>query len=268
MTRLAHLLKAFRLPAPAAALLAVALGLSSAASAPISASDARTVFRQANEQYQQQNYPQARALYSQLVEQGVVSPEVYYNLGNAAARLGRTGEAVLYFEKARRLAPRDADIAANLRRVSPPGNDPAPFVLGVPFSWLLNRLSLAEWMGTFLLLFSVVGVLGAALLSRTLPPAALRLVRPALAAFSVAALVCGLFATVRYTQDKTVTTLIVMSPERVLRSGPGDNFSQLISLPEGTKLRRLDFRDDPEWTRVELPNGRTGYTPTFSLRPV
>ena len=49
-----------------------------------------------------------------------------YNRGNAYARTGRYGLAVLYYERALLLGPDDADVAANLRRVRenaklPPG---------------------------------------------------------------------------------------------------------------------------------------------------
>jgi len=40
---------------------------------------------------------------------------VYYNLGNACFRQGKLGFAILNYEQARRLAPRDPDILANLR---------------------------------------------------------------------------------------------------------------------------------------------------------
>lgn len=229
--------------------------------------DARSLFRQANEQYQKQNYPEARNLYLQIVQQGIRSPEVYYNLANTAARLGRVGEAVLYYEKARDLAPRDLDIQANLQRVAPPGNDPKPFVLAVPFHWLLHHYSVSEWMGSFLFLFLLSGVFGAVILARKLPAG---LNPPARAVFAVAALVTviiGLFAGIRFYQARQ-PRVVTMQPEVVVHSGPSDNYSQIAAVPEGTKLRRLEFSDDPQWARVELPSGQIGYTLSRNLEPI
>lgn len=228
---------------------------------------AQQLFLQANHLYQQQNYAAARDQYVQLVQQGIQSPELYYNLGNAAARLGRTGEAVLYFERARELAPRDPDVQANLARVAPPGNDPAPFVLNVPFHWLLNRLSLREWMGTFLLLFAGVGLVGGLLLSRRLSPGLATALRPVLAAFVVFASVAAVFTFFRYYRQEVVSRAIVMQPETVVRSGPGDNFTEIATLPEGSKLRRANF-SDPLWARIALPSGQPGYIRKSRLQTI
>ena len=40
---------------------------------------------------------------------------LYYNLGNACFKSGKLGEAILWYERARRLLPHDEDIEANLR---------------------------------------------------------------------------------------------------------------------------------------------------------
>lgn len=45
------------------------------------------------------------------------SPVLLYNRANCAYRLGRLGEAVMLYERARRLAPRDSDILENLNFV-------------------------------------------------------------------------------------------------------------------------------------------------------
>lgn len=73
-----------------------------------------SLFYQANGLYQQNQYEEAAALYQKLVDCGYESGNLYFNLGNTYYKLGRTGPAVLYYEKARRLIPRDADLLANL----------------------------------------------------------------------------------------------------------------------------------------------------------
>ena len=55
--------------------------------------------------------------YTQLIENGVSTPEVFFNLGNAHFRNGQPGLAVLHYIRARYLAPRDPDVRANLEHV-------------------------------------------------------------------------------------------------------------------------------------------------------
>ena len=75
-----------------------------------------------------------------------------YNRGNATARAGRHGVAVLNYERARLLAPGDPDLAANLRMVRE-----AAHLAAVPRNWLeRSELSLSPTLMAWL---GVVGVL-------------------------------------------------------------------------------------------------------------
>ena len=53
--------------------------------------------------------------YEQVSKNGYESPALYYNLGNCYFKLHNLPAAILSYERARRLAPRDEDIAYNLR---------------------------------------------------------------------------------------------------------------------------------------------------------
>ena len=53
--------------------------------------------------------------YEKILESGFRSSEVFYNLGNAYFRRHKLGLAILHYEKARKLAPTDPDIIANIR---------------------------------------------------------------------------------------------------------------------------------------------------------
>jgi len=71
-------------------------------------------FEQANRFYQDKDYESAIRLYQAVLDQGLESANVYFNLGNACFKSGDLGHAVLYYHKARRLAPDDRDIIDNL----------------------------------------------------------------------------------------------------------------------------------------------------------
>lgn len=75
------------------------------------------LFQQAGNFYQKGNYRNAAALYQQLADQGYVSGNLYYNLGNSYFKMRQKGLAVLYYQKAKRLIPGDADLKANLTYV-------------------------------------------------------------------------------------------------------------------------------------------------------
>ena len=71
-------------------------------------------FHQANDYYQKEKYPEAIGRYLDLVQKGYRDPYIFYNLGNAYFKKGELGRAILFYEKARMLLPRDDDIQKNL----------------------------------------------------------------------------------------------------------------------------------------------------------
>lgn len=75
------------------------------------------VFKEANSAYQEGDFNKAAQLYQQLCDEGYISGNLLYNLGNAYYKLGAKGRAVLNYERARRLIPGDADLKANLNYV-------------------------------------------------------------------------------------------------------------------------------------------------------
>src|SRR5882724_867099 len=66
----------------------------------------------ANQLYDARKFTEAAAAYEKIEPK---TAHVYYNLGNAWFRQDKPGLAILNYAQARRLAPRDPDILANLK---------------------------------------------------------------------------------------------------------------------------------------------------------
>ena len=79
---------------------------------PLAAQEA--FFDEGNRRYREGDYAGAVELYGRILESGVESGELHYNLGNAWFRLGELGPAILHYERARRIMPRDDDLGTNL----------------------------------------------------------------------------------------------------------------------------------------------------------
>lgn len=75
------------------------------------------LFNQGNEAYSRGDYDEAISSFSAIIETAGYSPSVLFNLANSYAQAGKTGKAILNYERAQRLAPADADIAGNLHLV-------------------------------------------------------------------------------------------------------------------------------------------------------
>jgi len=81
------------------------------------------------------------------------SAPTLFNQGNVAAQQGKTGEAIVNYERAQLLAPGNADIAANLQWVRDHASLTAPSAswLERATSWASpNTMALLGWMGLVL----------------------------------------------------------------------------------------------------------------------
>ncbi len=107
---------AFAAWALSAALLGAAgfaASVAHASSAPASGELAR-LYRQGVRRFDAGDWAGAEAAWDSLVSMGVRSADVWYDIGCAAFKRGDLGRAILAWERARRLAPRDDDVRANL----------------------------------------------------------------------------------------------------------------------------------------------------------
>jgi hypothetical protein len=82
-----------------------------------------------------------------------------YNVANANARAGKTGMAVLNYERARLLAPNDADIGANLRATRAAAHLPPATPTWVERAGLMANPTLVAWIGLLGLLLVGTGAL-------------------------------------------------------------------------------------------------------------
>ncbi len=191
--------------------------------------------------------------------------DVYYDLGNAHARRGELGLAVLNYLRAQRLAPRDPDVRANLAWVRSHTRDlelegtPLPGGLR-QIGALLGALSLDELA---LLVVAVVWlaavVVAWAWLRGGWTPGRRRL---GLAAGAGLLLVSFLFAW-RWYDERIKDTAVVTAAEVEVRSGPDVSFPVVFEVHDGLTLQVRALRDG--WAQVTLGGEWNGWLPADAV---
>lgn len=88
-------------------LLCLFLGWSSVAAA---------TFDEANQKFKADDFAGAAAAYEEVIAQEGPRAAVFYNLGNSYQQLKKYGPAILAYERALLITPRDSDLLANLAR--------------------------------------------------------------------------------------------------------------------------------------------------------
>ncbi len=128
------------------------------------AGDPGAVFAAAARAYDAGRLDECIGLYARLAATGNVPMEVHFNLGNAWFRKGNLGRAVLEYRRAWRIAPRDPDIAANLRFAlqAAGATPPEPTLM----HRLLQRLSDTRWAIVLWSAYGLASVLAGALILR------------------------------------------------------------------------------------------------------
>ena len=222
-------------------------------------------YRSADALYQEGQYQQAAEKYEQIAS-SIQNGAVYYNLGNAYFRLGDRGKAILNYERAKRLMPRDKDTNFNLKVVKAQNVD--SFDLVKPrsgFSLLYGALHPNEivWVGLIPYWIAAVSLIAIQFTQNHRFQRALRyvlLIGGITWLFSL--LVLGL-----KNREINLPYAIVVASEVMVRSEP-DLGSETIALPlhEGTKIQLQEDRND--WVKIYLPDENSGWLTADAIEKI
>lgn len=232
--------------------------------------DPRALVAEGNRLYQDGDFEGAIGAYQGVLDSGLESGDLYFNLGNAWFRMGELGPAILAWERAARLLPGDADVRANLELArSRTVDDVTPqmtfwlFQLRDGWVHLLPRDLLLGIVGLAWLLTG--GALVARVLSRE-PRRRKLATRTALGSGGILVLF-GISLLVRETGLTRPDVAIVMADQVSVQSAPvADADQTLFTVHEG--LRVTVERRAEAWAEVTLEDGRVGWLPLESIETV
>lgn len=244
----------------AATLVVVAIAaatLARAADAPAP----NTIFFHANTLYGEERYAEAAAEYERIVDAGLESAPLYFNLGNAWFKAGDVGRAVLAYERALRLAPADPDVQANLRFAREGDADEGPSLPSrvlFPFAARVATDTLLAWSSA---LYALAMLL---LIVARLVPAADRTAKRAALVMGVALVVTASSAAFRLVTVDLPTYAVVVAPAgTTVRFEPSATGTAHFDAKVGSVLRVLAARD--QWAQVARRDGTRGWVPADAI---
>ena len=223
----------------------------------LQASDVRMDFTRANQMFASDRFGEAAAIYDTLILNHGASPELYYNLGNALARSGDTGRAVLAYERGLVLSPMDAEIKANLEKIRAKKNlfeKPAPF-------WEQPLLMVPQTIWAALLLSSVwLAVLGFSLRVLLEKKTGKTVRAVLLLAAIVFSLVLILASAACLIAERRGDRAVVLTPDPPLLISPFAGASVSTSLKPGEIVRIGESHS--EYIHVRNEEGKSGWVRT------
>jgi len=221
----------------------------------ILAADVSADFSAANKLYAEGKFPDAANAYEKILQAGAQSSSLWFNAGSAEFKAGHLGKAIAAYRQSELLAPRDAELRANLA-----------FVRNQVQGATVRESSWQNWVGSLTL--NEGTLLTAILFWLTLGIFVVRQIRPALVTklqgvtrilvvltiFS--ATVLGLQAANHFSNGTAVVTVA----EATARSGPFDDAQSAFTVRDGAELSVLDQRDG--WVQVANNAGKSGWLST------
>ncbi|MBP5572851.1 MAG: tetratricopeptide repeat protein [Bacteroidales bacterium] len=225
-----------------------------------------TWFEEGNAAYNEGNYEQALEHYGKIVDFGLESAELYYNMGNAYYKSKAYPMAILYYEKALKLDPGNADLKTNLEIANLAVADkiepiPQPF-----YERWWNRLkamaSADGWAWVSIVAFALTMLcLFVFLMARRtgLRKLGFFVGLPMLVALALSVA----FAWGKQAELKHQGEAIIMTPTVTVMSSPSETSVDLFVLHEGAKVSILDRTAD--WNKVRIADGSEGWLPASDM---
>ena len=218
----------------------------------IFAADVTADFTAANKFYAEGKFSDAATAYEKILGTGARSPALLFNYANAEFKSGKLGKAIDGYHRAALLAPRDAEIRANLT-----------FVRNQVQGVTLHESRWLGWLGFFS--FDEWTIFTAAAFWLTFILLAAKQIRPALAArlknvllvFAGLTIFLGAMLCVQAANHFFPQTAVVVEAQVTARSGPFDDAQTAFAARDGAELRVLERHDD--WIQVANGAGKIGW---------
>ncbi len=231
-----------------------------AAEATPTSDNSDVLWQTANTAYNSGDYAQAEACYTRILEQGLHSASLYYNLANAHFKQNELGKALLYYNRALRLRPNDEDIRHNLEYAKQSTKDSIEeipeFFLKTWIKSLRGALSCTAW--SILSLVMLATALAFGLIYMLAQRMSLR--KTGFYLMSVTALLFVVTTAFAWSERNMLikrSEAIVMDSAVSIKSSPDRSATELFVLHEGTKVTIGEAIDG--WAEVRIADGRKGW---------
>jgi len=226
------------------------------------------LFDKGNASYNEGNFQEAITLYENVLNTGMHSSELYFNLANAYYKLNRVAPSIYYYEKAQQLSPNDKDIKNNLSFANNMTIDDIESIPEIGFSKLfksvINSFSFDMWavLAVASVLLFVIFFLSYYFSYSTNKKRLLFLSSITSLCFMVLTLT---FAFQKYAYEQKDNPAIVFAQESDIKSEPNLRSETAFELHEGTKVQIIESYKK-NWTKIKLTDGKTGWIATQDIK--
>ena len=216
--------------------------------------DKAGVFVDAVRAYKAGDYAAAAAQFESIAKARVNNPDLFYNTGNAYLKSKDIGRAILWYERAIKLAPSDPDLKFNLayaQSLLKDKKEPKFSFAGILYFW--QGLVSLKWLQYASITLSFCFFIWA-----TVQKARSRHVFSGIGIF-IFLLFAGttLAAGLEYNRINSDVKAVILAEQAGVRSGTMDNATLLFDLHAGTRVRVLEKKDN--YMKIRFAKDKVGW---------
>ncbi|MBU1061979.1 MAG: tetratricopeptide repeat protein [Candidatus Omnitrophica bacterium] len=225
------------------------------------------IYRKANLSYENEDYEKAASLYEALINMDRVSYEAFYNLGNSYFKLKKIGKAIVNYERARKLAPRDRDVMLNLKLARSMAIDKIEtkergFLLN-SILFFYDKMNINELTGMVSIIYLAISTL---LIFSIFLVAKRKKILYTVGTLGAFLVLFAIFLVFKIHNENFVRHAIIISDAVNVRSGPKDDYLLQFELHEGAKVRIVEETKD--WCEINLSKDLRGWLPKDSIEVI
>tara|TARA_A100000164_G_scaffold6498_1_gene5697 strand:- start:998 stop:1789 length:792 start_codon:yes stop_codon:yes gene_type:complete len=233
-------------------------------------SDVNEKFLEANNLYNDSKYEQSIQVYLQILDSGVHSPELYFNIGNAYYRINDIANCILNYEKSLKLDSSGNEVINNLNMVKNALIDDIavvpPSFIDKQLNKISNLLDYSSW-GTALILLSFIFLLFFLIYFFSNKPIIKRTAFTSLFFIIILISLTAWISINTYEKNHLEKYAIIFSTKIEIKADPNERSENLLTLHLGTKVRIIDNFNDV-WVKIKLVNGQEGWIKNDQIKMI
>lgn len=219
--------------------------------------DPTTTFIDGINAYKTGQFKQAAEMFEAVVKTPVKTPYLFYNIANAYLKANDIGHAVLWYERAKILAPNDPDLKFNLEYANTFVKDKKETsvnLMEVLFFW--DHLISAKTIQIIALFFSFVFFTWAVM----------KCLKKQRIFSGIGIILCSMFilvtaiACMNYYRQAVRLNAVIVQEEAIVRSGTAETSTKLFTLHAGTKVSVKEQRDG--YLKIVFSKDKIGWVKT------
>lgn len=231
----------------------------------VKAQDSKSLFQTANSYYQNKQYEEAEKMYTLLLKKDKKNANAYYNLGNTYYHLKNYPNAILNYEKAKKLQPDNKQIAHNIEltnnKLFSKLEFSKEFFVTQKLKNVVHTKSSGSW-SVFMIVGLWISVIAFCIHFFTTNKFLFRTG----VLFFMTTIIFAVFTYTSFKSEHRHNFAIIMQANAYVKSAPVESMNAAQAIQTGIKVEIIDT--DKNWLKVKLPNDKTGWIEKSSIEMI